>query len=183
MEANFLTEPVKPKANGTNGKSHVAVVQEPELRASGTPGVHMARLVVDTHRGPEFIDITETVQDLLRKSNVSEGHVLVYSRHTTCGIVIQENEPLLIQDFYRFLEKMASPAEDYHHNNFEIRTVNMCEDECANGHAHCQHLQIGCSVHVPVMAGHLALGRWQRIFILEMDRPRTREVLVQIFGI
>lgn len=193
MESNFVTETARAYANGTNGngngngkangKGHVTITAEPELRAQGIPGVHLARFVMETRRGPEFIDITDTVQEMISKSKVKEGNVLVFSRHTTCGVVIQEHEPLLIQDMYRQLEKLASPAEDYQHNNFDIRTVNMCDDECANGHAHCQHLFIGCSVHVPVTDGHLALGQWQRVFILEMDRPRTREILVQIMGI
>ncbi len=195
MEANSLTETAKyangngnghanGHANGvTSGKSHIAVLSEPELRAQGMPGVYVSKMVVETRRGPEFIDITDTVQDLLSKTGVKEGNIFVYSRHTTCGIVIQEHEPLLIQDMYKKLEQLASPAEDYHHNNFDIRTVNMCDDECANGHAHCQHLFIGCSVQLPVMDGHMALGRWQRVFILEMDRPRTREIIVQVMGV
>jgi len=188
VESSSLTETLayakKSNGNGkTNGKSHATAIAEPELRAQGIPGIHLARLVIETHRGPEFVDVTETVQDMIDKSKVKEGNVLVYSRHTTCGVVIQEYEPLLIQDMYRQLEKLASPAEDYQHNDFEIRTVNMCDNECANGHAHCQHLFIGCSVQVPVAAGRLALGRWQRIFALEMDRPRTRELLVQITGL
>lgn len=154
MEANSLTETAKyangngnghanGHANGvTSGKSHIAVLSEPELRAQGMPGVYVSKMVVETRRGPEFIDITDTVQDLLSKTGVKEGNIFVYSRHTTCGIVIQEHEPLLIQDMYKKLEQLASPAEDYHHNNFDIRTVNMCDDECANGHAHCQHLFI-----------------------------------------
>ena len=187
VEANFLTEATQyTNGNGHsngNGKSHIAVINDPELRAKGTPGVYVSKMVVETRRGPEFIDITDTVQELLSKTGVKEGNIFVYSRHTTCGIVIQEHEPLLIQDMYKKLEQLASPAEDYHHNNFDIRTVNMCDDECANGHAHCQHLFIGCSVHLPVMDGHLALGRWQRVFILELDRPRTREIIVQVMGI
>ena len=186
MEANFLTETTNyTNGNGNghaNGKTHVAVIDEPVLRAKGVPGVYVSKMVIETRRGPELIDSPETVQELLTKTGVKEGNIFFYSRHTTCGVVIQEHEPLLIQDMYKKLEQLASPAEDYHHNNFDIRTVNMCDDECANGHAHCQHLFIGCSVHLPVMDGHLALGRWQRVFILEMDRPRTRELIVQVMG-
>ncbi|MBI3928720.1 MAG: YjbQ family protein [Armatimonadetes bacterium] len=177
MEANFLTD-TRP-----NGKPQVTITQEPELRAQGIPGIHLARMVIHTSRGPQFIDITERIEELLEKAGVREGNVLIYSRHTTAGIVINENEPLLIQDMYRYLERLASPAEDYEHNNFDIRTVNMCDDECANGHAHCQHLTIGCSQHVPIVGGHLALGRWQRVFLLEMDRPRPREIMVQFIGL
>ncbi|MGE0488125.1 MAG: secondary thiamine-phosphate synthase enzyme YjbQ [Vulcanimicrobiota bacterium] len=177
MNSELITDP-RP-----NGSAHIAITKEPELRAQGLPGIHTAQMVIKTSRGPQFIDITDSVQELLDKCGIKEGHVLVYSRHTTAGIVLNENEPLLIKDMYRYLEKLASPAEDYEHNNFDIRTVNMCDDECANGHAHCQHLTIGCSEHVPVIEGRLALGRWQRIFLLEMDRPRTREIILQFMGI
>ena len=187
VESNSRTQATVAYANGSNGKvngrSQATVIAGPELRARGIPGIHLAKLVIETRRGPEFIDVTDTVQETIARSQVKEGNVLVYSRHTTCGVVIQEHEPLLIQDMYRQLEKLASPAEDYQHNDFEIRTVNMCDDECANGHAHCQHLLIGCSVQIPITSGRLALGQWQRVFVLEMDRPRTRELLVQITGI
>lgn len=183
MNAKAVTE-VRPNGKAhTNGRAQIAVTQKPELRAQGVPGIHLAQMTIKTSRGPQFIDITDNVTELLEETGVKEGNVLVYSRHTTAGVVVNENEPLLIKDMYRYLERLASPADDYEHNNFDIRTVNMCDDECANGHAHCQHLTIGCSQQIPVTNGALALGRWQRIFLLEMDRPRTREVMVQVFGL
>ncbi len=185
MESNSLVDRPVAAVNGevSNGKSHKIVVTDPEIRAQGTLTIQMARFVLETRRGPEFVDISDTVQELVVKSGIKEGSVLVYSRHTTAGIVIQENEPLLIQDMYKRLEKIASAGEDYQHNDFDIRTVNMCDDECANGHAHCQHLFIGSSLQLPILGGHLALGQWQRLFFLELDRPRSREVMVQLTGI
>lgn len=177
MDIQTLTT-VKP--DGTN---YLVASKEPEMRASGTPRIFMASLTFNTSRGPQFIDITDLVQENLEKCGIREGNVFIYSRHTTAGIVVNENEPLLIKDMYRYLERLASPADDYDHNNFDVRTVNMCDDECANGHAHCQHLTIGCSEHVPILEGQLHLGQWQRVFLLEMDRPRTREVMLQFFGI
>jgi secondary thiamine-phosphate synthase enzyme len=58
----------------------------------------------------------------------------------------------------------------------------MDPEECANGHSHCQHLLIGASENIPVADGRLDLGRWQRIFLLELDRPRDRQLVVQVFG-
>lgn len=165
-----------------DGKKYLVSSTKPQVRAQGIPRIHMASVTLNTSRGPQFIDITDLVQENLDLCGVKEGNVFIYSRHTTAGIVVNENEPLLIKDMYRYLERLASPADDYDHNNFDVRTVNMCDDECANGHAHCQHLTIGCSEHVPIMDGQLSLGQWQRIFLLEMDRPRTREVYFQFFG-
>jgi secondary thiamine-phosphate synthase enzyme len=81
-----------------------------------------------------------------------------------------------------FLEQMASRNATYRHNDFSIRTVNMTENECPNGHAHCQHLLLGTSENIPIINGNLQLGRWQRIFLMELDMPRPREVLVQVLG-
>lgn len=181
MEGHFLMEQVLEAP--TNGRpADIRVSVKPELRAQKVPQIYRAQLTVRSSRGPQFVDITDQVQELLDGTGLLEGHVLVYSKHTTAGIVVQEHEPLLIQDMYAYLERLASPAGDYTHNDFSIRTVNMCDDECANGHAHCQHLTIGCSETVPFTEGRLDLGRWQRIFLLEMDRPREREIVLQFLG-
>ncbi|HDJ30219.1 YjbQ family protein [Candidatus Acetothermia bacterium] len=133
-------------------------------------------------RALEFIDITDKVLEILARSGISEGMVLVYSRHTTAAIKINENEPLLLGDMARFLQRVAPKDGDYKHNDFVVRTANMTEDECPNGHAHCQHLLLGASEIIPLAAGELLLGRWQRIFLIELDRPREREVIVQVQG-
>lgn len=137
---------------------------------------------VRTERAPQFVDITERVRDFVRENGVSEGVAIVFSRHTTAGIRINENEPLLLKDMEEFLKRLAPKDLYYHHNDFSIRTENMTEDECPNAHAHCQHLLIGSSEAVPVVGGDLALGRWQRIFLVELDRPREREVWVWLIG-
>jgi len=133
-------------------------------------------------RAPEFIDITNEVREILARSGVQEGTVVVFSRHTTAAIVINEDEPLLLRDMAHFLERVAPPEGDYRHNDFFIRTANMTQDECPNGHSHCQHLLLGASESVPVAGGELLLGRWQRVFLVELDRPREREVVVQVQG-
>ena len=139
-------------------------------------------LRVDTSRAPEFIDITEGVDGFVRDSQVLNGFAVVYSKHTTAAIKINENEPLLLKDMEEFLERVASRNGYYQHNDFSIRTVNMTEDECPNGHAHCQHLLLGTSETIPIIDGQLQFGRWQRVFLIELDMPRQREVLVQILG-
>jgi len=139
-------------------------------------------LQIETERAPQFVDITDEVEEAIRASGVQNGLVLIYSRHTTAAIRINENEPLLLHDLEEFLRRVAPPDLDYRHNDFSIRTTNMTEDECPNGHAHCQHLLMGASEAVPIIAGKAQLGRWQRIFLVELDRPRAREVIIQIIG-
>ena len=58
----------------------------------------------------------------------------------------------------------------------------MNEDECPNGHAHCQHLLLGTRETIPIVQGVMDVGRWQSIFFIELDHPRQREVVVQVFG-
>ena len=131
---------------------------------------------------PEFIDITQEVKNVLERSEIREGSVLVFTRHTTAAIEINEDEPLLMEDLKQFLLRIAPRDGDYKHNDFFIRTANMTEDECPNGHAHCQHLLLGTSETIPVVDSELLLGRWQRIFLIELDRPRERQVFIQVQG-
>ena len=137
---------------------------------------------VKTTCAPEFIDITDWVAECVAESQIANGFVVVYSKHTTAAIKINENEPLLLDDMAGFLEKIFPRDHSYQHNNFEIRTVNMNENESPNGHAHLQHLLMGTSETVPVMHGQMQCGTYQSIFFIELDHPRLREVLVQIVG-
>ena len=141
-------------------------------------------LYVDTGRAPEFTDITDRVAQVLRDSEILNGFALVFSKHTTAAITIQEDEPLLLTDMKSTLERFAPSNAHYRHNDFAVRTVHMNEDECPNGHSHCQHMVLGTSETVPVIDGSLALGEYQRIFVVELDPEKTqRQVLVQIMGV
>jgi secondary thiamine-phosphate synthase enzyme len=118
----------------------------------------------------------------VREAGVVDGLALVYSRHTTAAIKINENEPLLLDDMERFLARVAPVDDHYGHNDFDLRTEHMAADEPANGHAHCQHLLLSTSETIPIVDARLDLGQWQRIFLVELDRPRPREVLIKVMG-
>ena len=139
-------------------------------------------LSLDTQKAPEFIDITDWVSQCVAQSKVSNGFAVVFSKHTTAAVKINENEPLLLQDMAKFLEKISPRDGSYSHNDFSIRTVNMTPDEAPNGHAHLQHLLLGTSETVPVIDGLMQFGRYQSIFFIELDHPRPREVMVQVVG-
>jgi secondary thiamine-phosphate synthase enzyme len=155
---------------------HTSIDESVRLR------IHRAVIRRIASEAPEFIDITADVVRAVEESGIREGTVLVFSRHTTAAVKINENEPLLLRDMARFLEEAAPREGNYRHNDFVIRTANMTEDECPNGHAHCQHLLLGVSEAIPVSDGKPLLGRWQSIFLIELDRPRAREVVVQVQG-
>jgi secondary thiamine-phosphate synthase enzyme len=131
----------------------------------------------------DFIDITDSIQGKIVESGIENGLVNVQSLHTTLAVVVNESEPLLISDMKKTLEESAPESREYAHDNFEIRTVNMCEDECANGHAHNKALCLPTSVMLNIVEGKLQLGQWQRVFAIELDRSRDRQVALQIIGV
>ena len=137
---------------------------------------------VKTTCAPEFIDITDWVAECVAESQIANGFAVVFSKHTTAAVKINENEPLLLDDMAAFLEKIFPRKHDYQHNNFEIRTVNMNEDESPNGHAHLQHLLLGTSETVPIINREIQFGTYQSVFFIELDHPRHREVMVHVVG-
>ena len=139
-------------------------------------------LHLDTQRAPEFIDITDWVCRCVAQSEVANGFVVVYSKHTTAAVKINENEPLLVQDMETFLERFSPRHGCYQHNDFSIRTVNMNADESPNGHAHLQHLLMGTSETIPLVDGAMQFGVYQSVFFIELDHPRPREVMLQVVG-
>ena len=140
-------------------------------------------LRVESTDAPEFIDVTDTVKYFVSESGVTQGQVSIYSIHTTFSVMINENEPLLLKDMEHFLERSAPKDAYYGHNDFELRTVSMRPNECPNGHSHCQHMILGSSEIVPIIDGNLMLGEFQRIFLVELDEPKPRQVALQVMGL
>lgn len=131
----------------------------------------------------EFIDITAAVQNIVSRSGVQYGQVTIFSQHTTVAIVLNEHEPLLLNDMARVLSRFAPAGNYYEHNDFSKRTVNMNPEESANGHAHCQRLLLGASEHVPIHEGAAVLGKYSSLFLVELDHARSRQVFVQALGV
>jgi secondary thiamine-phosphate synthase enzyme len=138
---------------------------------------------VESTDAPELIDFTDTVRQLVSESGVKNGQVSIFSTHTTFSVMINENEPLLLRDMEHFLERSAPKDAYYGHNDFELRTVSMRPNECPNGHAHCQHMILGTSEIVPIIDGNPLLGEFQRVFLVELDEPKPRQVAVQVMGL
>ena len=156
--------------------------RRPVLRQEAKAIVACEALELETTAAPGFHDITEEVRAVVAESGVTQGHVTIFSVHTTAAVRINENEPLLLRDMARTLRQIAPSDAYYEHNDFGRRTVNMNEDECANGHSHCQHLFLSTSETIPVLNGALALGTYQSIFLIELDHPKLRQVLVTVVG-
>jgi len=138
-----------------------------------------------TTRCMEFVDVTGDLLEMVGRSGVRNGMALVYSPHTTCSIVINERESGFIRDFEDLVEGLVPRDGEYRHDDLALRTENLEDDDhdVPNGHAHCrQGLIASASQTVPIVDGKLQLGRWQRVFFVELDRARDRRVLMQVLG-
>ena len=135
---------------------------------------HTTYLTFNTKSRREYINITGSVEDELRKSGIQEGLCLVNAMHITASVYINDNERGLIQDFDDFLEGLAphEPVSRYRHNNTG-------ED---NGDAHIKRSVMGREVVVAVTKGRLDFGPWEQIFYAEFDGRRPKRVLVKIIG-
>lgn len=139
-------------------------------------------LRIATERPTEFIDLTAQLEALVAEAGVYAGLVNIQSQHTTTGIVVNEHEPLLLSDFASLLARTAPHDGDYRHDDMSSRTVNVAPDERSNGHSHCRALLLGATACLNVADTRLQLGRWQRVFLVELDGPRTREISVLVVG-
>ena len=144
--------------------------------------VYHRHLEITTLGSMEFHDCTEAIEEMIQQSPVREGIVHIQSKHTTAAVIVNENEPLVLEDMKRILEFIAPQTDSYLHNDFTIRTVNMTDDEDQNGHSHCKAIFLPVSQMLNVIDGSLDLGRWQRIFLLELDCARKRTLSIMMMG-
>ncbi|MCX6121989.1 MAG: secondary thiamine-phosphate synthase enzyme YjbQ [Ignavibacteriales bacterium] len=120
----------------------------------------------------EYINITSEVEQILAKSGIKEGMILVSAMHITAGIYVNDAESGLIQDIDAWLEKLAPFNQEYrHHHTGE-----------SNGDAHLKSLLIHHEVIVPVTDGKLDFGPWQQIYYAEFDGQRRKRVIVKAMG-
>jgi secondary thiamine-phosphate synthase enzyme len=125
--------------------------------------------------------LTDRLEALVAEAGIRFGFVNVQTLHTTTAIFMNELEPLLLSDFASVLENAAPRNAGYRHDDLRARAVS-APDERINGHAHCRALLLGSSACLNAIDGRLLLGRWQRVFLAELDGPRTREISVLVLG-
>ena len=140
-----------------------------------------ATLRLVTNAPLEIIDLTDRVEAFLGAVRLETGWVNVQSRHTTTGLVVNEHEPLLLEDLAGLLERLAPRGADYAHDALH-RRANVPPDERPNGHSHAKAVLLWPSETLNVTGARLGLGRWQRVLLLELDGPRDREVSLVALG-
>jgi secondary thiamine-phosphate synthase enzyme len=140
-------------------------------------------LEYQTKKEFDFIDITEEVKKFVKEeSQIKNGFINIQTLHTTAAIILNENEPLLLEDIKKNLERLSPGNIKYKHDDFTTRTVNMCPDECANGRSHCKAIYLPVNITLNLIDGKIQLGQWQSIMLLELDRSRSRKVQIQVIG-
>jgi len=139
-------------------------------------------LTLRTHRSRQILDITPAIAACLPRAGLWTGIANVQVLHTTLGLLINENEPLLLQDLQRTLARLAPRQATYRHDDLARRLPPPPPDERRNGHAHCRAMVLRTSETANVVAGTLALGRWQRLLLVELDGPQTRSISVALLG-
>ena len=126
----------------------------------------------DTARQREFINMTDKVADLVDRSGIEEGFVLVSAMHITAGVYVNDAESGIIRDIDEMLERLAPFRSDYaHHATGET-----------NGDAHLKSLLVHHEVMVPITGGRLDLGPWQQVYYAEFDGRRRKRVVIKALG-
>ena len=122
----------------------------------------------------DIIHITAKVQEQVKKEQVQKGVVTLFVPGSTAALTTIEYEPGLVQDLKELVEKLIPSGRRYHHDD------RWGDD---NGFSHLRASLFGPSLQIPIEGGRLALGTWQQIILVDFDnRPRTREVTVQVMG-
>jgi secondary thiamine-phosphate synthase enzyme len=152
-------------------------VESPWVRAAH------ARVELRTERPFQLIDVTTLVAERVRRSGVWLGTACLQTLHTTTGVFVNEAEPRLLEDVEAFFERLAPRADGYRHDQLELRQGPVALDERANGHAHLRSLLLPSSVSLNVVGGELSLGRWQSLFLAELDGPRERTLCIVVTGV
>ncbi|MBX3115007.1 MAG: secondary thiamine-phosphate synthase enzyme YjbQ [Fimbriimonadaceae bacterium] len=133
---------------------------------------HTEYLWFETDRAEEFVRITDEVADMVKRSGIQDGFVLVSAMHITAAVYVNDWEGGLMEDIHEWLDGLAPKANYRHHRTGED-----------NGEAHLKNLIMHHQVTVPITDGRLDLGPWQQIFYAEFDGQRRKRVILKALGI
>ena len=164
-------------------KSSTVTVRERPVEevATATVGgltIHGETLVISTDQRIELVDLTKQVMEFVRRFNMKEGLVSLWSMHTTCTLFINEFQVALLADIKRFLEQMVARDAEYMHND-----PKHSDCDRMNADSHLRAMLLGHNLTLQISGGEVVLGQWQRILMAELDGPRARSLRIQILGI
>ena len=140
-----------------------------------------------TEKKLHFINVTEDIKKCVEESGIEKGIVVVYVPHTTVAVKINESENGFKKDFEEAMKRLVPVDQYYRHNDLDIRAKHtLCEDPnlCINGDSHILQMLLGTSSEtIPVDDGKPMLGRWQCVFLIELDKKRERRLEVRVMGV
>ena len=123
---------------------------------------------INTQNRYELVDIGERVKEAIRESETREGIALIFVPHSTAAVILTENEPGLKKDWISFLKRLVSGI-NFSHNKIDN-----------NADSHILSGLLGQGKALAVEKGELVKGTWQQIFLVELDGPRKRKVIIKI---
>lgn len=131
----------------------------------------------------DALDVTDEVREVVSSSQIQHGTALVFSPHTTCCILLASPGTEMTAAFGRAMRTIAPDDGYYAHDDLDIRTENLIDNEPANAPAHIVHVFLGkASEAIPVSSGELVLGAGQRVLFVELDSSRKRRYCIQVIG-
>ena len=126
---------------------------------------------INSEKNIEIIDITEKVNNYVLKNNLQKGIITIASKHTTTALIINENEPRLLEDIRNHLAELVPDNKKYLHNIHDN-----------NASSHIKSILLNSSQTVPIIDGKLNLGTWQRILFVELDGSRQSNCSLSLIG-
>jgi secondary thiamine-phosphate synthase enzyme len=156
-------------------------IQPLERQNSGESAeFHIAHKIVDwiTSEKTQLLNVTDRINEIVRKSGIRNGLVHLQSLHTTTALFLNEWQDALLDDVKGFLEETVSADKYYRHND-----PQHSDCERSNAHAHLRGMLMGQSLLLQVRNAKVLLGTWQSIIFAEFDGPRSRSLAVQVSGV
>jgi len=138
----------------------------------------MREFKVVSKREREIINITDRVRELIKESGIKEGLALVFSKHTTTGIFINENERGLERDVINYFNEAVRDDGDYFHHHYFYKDGRMA----VNAWAHLRSILVGLNVVIPLRDGELLLGSRENVYLAEFDGPKERTLVITVLG-
>jgi heptaprenyl diphosphate synthase len=171
-------------AETSTGKAQISW-REPEMGAGAAPVVVCScRIDLQTRQRTEVVDLTDQCDELVARSRLAEGFLQLFCAHTTCTLMVNENERGFHEDLAGILERLAPQDRYWAHDDLARRRENLEKEHRPNGFSHVRACLTGHpALAVPIEQGRLALGRWQRVLLVELDGGRRRRLTAHVWGV
>ena len=124
---------------------------------------------IPTREEFELIDITHLINQKIRESGIKDGIAVIFTRHTTTALFVNENETGLLEDVKEFFQSLVPKGKGYKHDRID-----------RNAHSHLRSIILNPSLAIPIKDGRLLLGTWQSVIFAELDGPRRRKVFIKL---